>query len=150
MHNVSFTIRHQISFCITFISSRLLLVAFFPAMPNFSVLAECVCVCLCKQWIYAYACKVYFVEPTEQNIQKIAEDLSKNLYKSCYVGVFELCLLVCFLCMFPAGCVSCDAPKSSWPRSILQVQFRGWILNWFPVSQILGQNGSSRFAFGKQ
>eukprot|EP00435_Cladocopium_sp_Y103_P054346 s2661_g17.t1 len=29
---------------------------------------------------------VYFVEPTEQNIQKIVEDLSKNLYESCYVN----------------------------------------------------------------
>eukprot|EP00439_Symbiodinium_sp_Y106_P065704 s353_g10.t1 len=29
---------------------------------------------------------VYFVEPTEKNIAKIAEDLSKNLYESCYVN----------------------------------------------------------------
>jgi len=29
---------------------------------------------------------VYFVEPTEQNIAKIVEDLSKNLYESCYVN----------------------------------------------------------------
>lgn len=29
---------------------------------------------------------VYFVEPTEANIAKIAEDLSKNLYESCYAA----------------------------------------------------------------
>ncbi|CAK9084231.1 Protein sly1 [Durusdinium trenchii] len=29
---------------------------------------------------------VYFVEPTEQNISRIVEDLSKNLYESCYVN----------------------------------------------------------------
>ena len=32
---------------------------------------------------------VYFVEPTEANIAKIAEDLSKNLYESCYAACIK-------------------------------------------------------------
>lgn len=94
---------------------------------------------MCEQWIYAYACKVYFVEPTEQNIQKIVEDLSKNLYESCYVGVFELCLSICSALY--VACFLRDACHVMLQSQVGRGQFckcssEVGLLGWFSVHQI--------------
>lgn len=64
------------------------------------------------------------MEPTEQNIQKIVEDLSKNLYESCYVWCLETTE------KHPNrqrafGNTDCASLLTSLLRSILLAQFPG-------------------------
>ena len=124
MHHVSFIIHHHFYFCIMFISSRLLPGCFFPVMPSFSVLSciyvRAVDLCICLQGLLRWANGAKHPKNCGGFVKKSVRELLCRRLWTLFAHLF--CTLCC---MFPVGCVSCDAPKSSWPRSILQVQFRG-------------------------
>ena len=72
---------------------------------------------------------------------KTSKKLSRICQKICTRAAMSASLnFICqFVLLHVPGCVSCDAPKSSWPRSILQVQFRGRTLGLVLTASNLGQ-----------